>query len=551
MTIYTNTSVSPRRAPKRRLSTVWNFVALGALTAGFLPGISSSALAQPNCQTFAETEQQVCGRFLEYWNGNGGVAQQGYPVTGEQQEVSETDGKTYTVQYFERAVFELHPENDEPYDVLLQLLGTFEYRRRYGADGAEGQTISTDNALQFAETGYSVGGRFREYWEANGGLAQQGYPISNELEERSNLNGQTYTVQYFERAVFEMHPENQAPFDVLLSQLGKFRLDLVTAGTGEIVPPDAQDELAALEGDIVIDGSSTVYPVTAAASEEFNQWAPNVRVPVGVSGTGGGFRKFCAGETDISNASRPINPTEVQLCKDSQIQFVELPVAYDGLAVVVNPANDWATSLTVAELKKIWQPEAEGQITNWSQVREGFPDRPLQLYGPGTDSGTFEYFTEAIVGKARSSRGDYNASEDDNVLVQGIAGDVGALGYFGYAYVVENQDKIKAIPVDNGTAVVAPSIETVKNGTYQPLSRPLFVYVKKESMARAEVKAFVKFYLSKSFTPLIQTREVGYIALTDDLYRSISDRAEYEVVGTLFPNGAEVGTTLDRYLGGR
>jgi phosphate binding protein len=537
------------------LSTVWNFVALFALLAGIAPTLGAgTAVAQSNCETFSQTGHQICGRFLEYWNENGGLAQQGYPLTNEAEEVSSTDGKTYTVQYFERSVFEAHPQNDEPYDVLLQLLGNFEYRRRYGADGAQDQTVSTDNALEFDATGKSVGGKFREYWEANGGLAQQGYPISDEFEERSNLDGKTYTVQYFERAVFELHPENAgSPYDVLLSQLGKFRLDLKNAGTGETVPPEGQDELRALTGEIIIDGSSTVYPIIAAASEEFNQWAPDARVPVGISGTGGGFRRFCAGETDISNASRPISPSEVQTCKDKQIQFIELPVAYDGLAVVVNPRNTWATSLTVAELKKIWEPAAgeEGtKIDNWNQVRDGFPDKPLTLFGPGTDSGTFEYFTEAIVGRARSSRGDYNASEDDNVLVQGIAGDEGALGYFGYAYVIENQDKVKAVAINNGKATVAPSVDTVKDGTYTPLSRPLFTYVKKSSMEREEVQRFVDFYLSKSFTPLIQTREIGYIALTDDLYKAIQDRAEFQVVGTLFPNGTEVGATLDRYLGG-
>jgi phosphate binding protein len=310
--------------------------------------------------------------------------------------------------------------------------------------------------------------------------------------------------------------------------------------------------LANLSGEIIIDGSSTVYPITAAAAEEFNQYAKNVRIPVGVSGTGGGFKKFCAGETAISDASRPINPTEVELCGTANIEYIELPVAYDGLAVVVNPKNTWAEYLTVEELKKIWEPAAgeEGtKITNWNQVREGFPDKPLKLYGPGTDSGTFEYFTEAIVGKAKSSRGDYNASEDDNVLVTGVAGDEGALGYFGYAYVVENADKIKALPVGaSKEEAIAPAIETVKDGTYQPLSRPLFMYIEKNAAARPEVKSFVDFYLSKSFTPLIQSREVGYIALNDDEYEAIAKRFGDGTVGTLFPDGPEVGATLDRYM---
>jgi phosphate binding protein len=526
-------------------------LALIALLAGSLPIVSSgpTAVAQNDCQTFKETGKKVCGKFLTYWNKNGGLAQQGFAISDEMQEKNEADGKTYSTQYFERAVFELHSDNKEPYDVLLSLLGNFEYRRRHGVDGAPGQKASTDNPLKFSQTGKTIGGKFRAYWEKNGGLAQQGYPISEEFQERSNLDGKLYTVQYFERAVFELHSDNKEPYDVLLSLLGKFRYDLKQAGTGNTVPPEGQDKLKALSGQVIVDGSSTVYPITAAASEEFNMWAPNVRVPVGISGTGGGFRRFCAGETDISDASRPITPAVVKTCADKQLQYIELPVAYDGLAVVVNPKNNWATTLTVAELKKIWEPASQGKITNWNQVRAGFPDKPLKLFGPGTDSGTFEYFTEAIVGKAKSSRGDYQASEDDNVLVQGIAGDEGALGYFGYAYVVENEGKVKAISVDGGKGPVAPTIETVKNGSYQPLSRPLFIYVKKSAIARPEVKEFVLFYLAKSFTPLIQTREVGYIALTDNLYKAIYNRAKFEVVGTLFPNGAEVGATLDRYLG--
>lgn len=317
----------------------------------------------------------------------------------------------------------------------------------------------------------------------------------------------------------------------------------------QVGPPANATDLKNLSGQIITDGSSTVYPITSAAAEEFNKYAPDVRIPVGVSGTGGGFKKFCAGETDLQDASRPISPSEVEACKGKNIEYVELPVAYDGIAVVVNPNNTWADHLTVAELKKIWAPEAQEKITKWKQVRDGFPDKPLKLYGPGTDSGTFDYFTEAVVGKTKSSRGDYQASEDDNVLVQGVAGDEGALGYFGYAYVVENPGKLKALPVENNTGKrVAPSVESIKDGSYQPLSRPLFLYVKKDVTSRAEVKAFVNFYLSKSFTPLIQSREVGYIALNDDVYDAVTKRFEAGTLGTLFPNGAEVGATLDRYL---
>ena len=317
----------------------------------------------------------------------------------------------------------------------------------------------------------------------------------------------------------------------------------------ELSAPANASELAGLSGEIIIDGSSTVYPVTAAAAEEFNKYAAKVRAPVGVSGTGGGFKKFCAGETDIQDASRPISPAEVATCAEKNIEYIELPVGYDGLAVVVNPQNNWVDNLTVAELKKIWEPEAQGKITNWNQVRASFPDRPLKLFGAGTDSGTFDYFTEAIVGKAKSSRGDFQASEDDNVLVQGVSGDAGALGFFGFAYYQENADKLKIVPikVDDAAAAIAPSIETVKNASYQPLSRPIFIYVKKSSADRAEVKAFVNFYLSKSFTPLIQSREVGYISLSDEMYATMAKRFGAGTTGTLFPKGAEVGATLDRY----
>ena len=309
-------------------------------------------------------------------------------------------------------------------------------------------------------------------------------------------------------------------------------------------------DLAKLKGDIVIDGSSTVYPVTQAAAEEFGQYAKDVRVSVGIAGTGGGFKKFCAGETDIQDASRPIDAAEKQACAQVGIEYIELPVAFDALSVVTSPKNSFVSCLTVAELKKIWEPEAQGKVTNWNQVRESFPDKPLKLFGAGTDSGTFDYFTQAINGKEKSSRGDYQASEDDNVLVQGVSGDENALGYFGLAYLVENQGKVKAVNVDakgDGNCV-APSQETVKNGTYQPLSRPIFIYVKKSAASRPEVQEFVKFYLGKSFTPLISSREVGYVPLDDKFYEAIAKRFNAGTVGTLFPNGAEVGATLDRYL---
>jgi phosphate transport system substrate-binding protein len=328
-----------------------------------------------------------------------------------------------------------------------------------------------------------------------------------------------------------------------------------TGGAGTTAPvkraePTNKAELAKLKGDIVIDGSSTVYPITQAAAEEFRSYAKDVRISVGIAGTGGGFKKFCSGETDIQDASRPISTSEATACADKKIEFVELPVAYDGLAVVVSPKNTWAQCLTVAELKKMWEPAAQGKVTNWKQVRDSFPDKPLKLYGAGTDSGTFDYFTEAVNGKAKDSRGDYQASEDDNVLVQGVSTDENALGYFGLAYFTENASKLKLVHIDHkgDGKCIEPSIKTVNDGTYQPLSRPLFIYVRKSVAERPEVKAYINFYLSKSFTPAIETREVGYVALSDKLYEASTKRFAAATTGTLFPKGAEVGASLDRYL---
>lgn len=321
-------------------------------------------------------------------------------------------------------------------------------------------------------------------------------------------------------------------------------------GKVTVQPPANAAELARLRGDIVIDGSSTVFPVTAAAAEEFRKYARDVRITVGISGTGGGFKRFCAGETAISNASRPILPSEREACEKNGIEFIELPVAFDGLSVVVSPRNDFVKCLTVAELKRMWEPDAQGRITRWNQIRPSFPDRPLKLFGPGADSGTFDYFTEAIVGRSKASRGDFQASEDDNVLVQGVANDPDAIGYFGFAYYIENPGKLKVVAIDekgNGNCV-EPSEQTIKNGTYQPLSRPIFIYVRKQDASRPEVQGFVNFYLSKSFTPLIPTKEIGYVPLEDNIYAAAQRRFQNQVTGTLFPNGQEVGATLDRYL---
>ncbi len=272
---------------------------------------------------------------------------------------------------------------------------------------------------------------------------------------------------------------------------------------------------AALSGTIEIDGSSTVYPVSEAVAEEFGKIHRGVRVNVAVSGTGGGFKRFVVGDTDISNASRPIKDSEAASAGDNGIRYRELKVGTDGLSIIVNPQNDWVECLTVEELKMIWEPGSG--VTNWNQVRPNFPDRPLRLYGADTDSGTFDYFTEEIVGEGGASRSDYTASADDNVLVQGVSGDRNALGYFGYAYYAENTDKLKVVAIDHGSGCVTPNPDTIEDGSYTPLSRPMFIYISTKSMERPEVKAFVKFYLENG-RDLVS--EVGYVPLTPDAYTS-------------------------------
>ncbi len=268
-------------------------------------------------------------------------------------------------------------------------------------------------------------------------------------------------------------------------------------------------------GTISIDGSSTVYPITEAVAEEFRSEKPEVNVTIGVSGTGGGFQKFGRGEINISDASRPIKAEEAAVAKENNINYVELEVAYDGLAVVINPENDWATSFTVEELKKIWEPAAQGTIKKWNQINPAWPNEEIHLFGPGVASGTFDYFTEAIVGKSGSSRGDFTASEDDNVLVQGVAGDKYGLGFFGLAYFEANKDKLALASVDGGNGPVKPSTETVKNGTYTPLSRPLYIYVNSSSLNNPDVVDFVRFYLEEAGE---LAKDVGYIAMTKEEY---------------------------------
>jgi phosphate transport system substrate-binding protein len=300
---------------------------------------------------------------------------------------------------------------------------------------------------------------------------------------------------------------------------------------------------------VVVDGSSTVFPITEAMAEEFQKANSGIKVTVGIGGTGGGFKKFCRGETDISDASRPITVKERDDCKKNGVEYVELPVALDALTVMVNPKNDWVKDMTVAELKKIWQPEAQGKITNWKQVRDSFPDRPLKLYGAGVDSGTYDYFTAAIVGKEHSSRGDFTASEDDNVLVQGISGDINSLGFFGLAYYLENASKLKAIgiKIDDNANAVMPSVENARSGAYQPLSRPIFIYVSKKSIeTKPEVAKFVEFYMDKK-NALKLVKEVGYVPLPDSAYDFFMKRFKDRALGTAF-HGSKIGVSIDELL---
>jgi phosphate transport system substrate-binding protein len=294
------------------------------------------------------------------------------------------------------------------------------------------------------------------------------------------------------------------------------------------------------------DGSSTVFPIMEAVAEEFQiQKRGKVHVTVGIKGTGGGFKSFCRDETDISDASRPILKEEMEACRKAGVKYIELPIAFDALTVVVNPKNTWAQTLTVAELKKMWEPAAQGQVTKWSQIRSGFPAEPIMLFGPGADSGTFDYFTEAVNGKAKSIRGDFTASEDDNVLVQGVENNKAALGYFGYAYYAAHKDRMRAVLIDGGKGGVAPSAEAVLKGTYQPLSRPLFIYVKESSLARADVREFVEFILTKG-APLVS--EVGYVPLPKEAYTTAMKHLNDKKLGTVFGGVPEIGVTIESLL---
>jgi phosphate transport system substrate-binding protein len=306
--------------------------------------------------------------------------------------------------------------------------------------------------------------------------------------------------------------------------------------------------LASAQASIKIDGSSTVFPVAEAFAEEFQiSKRGKVRVTVGMSGTGGGFKKFCRGETDMSNASRPISTEEMEACRKAGIKYLEIPVAFDALTVVINPKNDWVkgNSLTIADLKKMWEPAAQGRISQWKQVRSEWPAERLMLFGPGADSGTFDYFTEAVMGKAKSSRGDFTASEDDNTLVQGVVNNKSALGYFGFAYYLAHKDKLRAVAIDGGKGPVLPSIENVVNGTYSPLSRPMFIYVRDSSANRPEVREFVQFML-KQGSNLVS--EVGYVPLPQNAYDLAWKHFESRKLGTVFGGHNQVGITIEQLL---
>jgi phosphate transport system substrate-binding protein len=295
-----------------------------------------------------------------------------------------------------------------------------------------------------------------------------------------------------------------------------------------------------------IDGSSTVYLISEAVAEDYKSVNSDLQITIGTSGTGGGFKKFVNGEIDICDASRPIKPTEVEACKKNGIQFHELPIAYDGLAVVVNSKNTWVDKLTVSELKTLWGSAAQGKIMNWSQVRKGFPDKEIKLFGPGTDSGTFDYFCEAVNGGKENHRGDYTSSENDNQLVQGVASDEGSIGYFGLAYYEANKDQLKLVPIDdgnneNGAGAIIPTMETVQNGIYAPLSRALFIYVNDAAYKKPEVKGFLDYYI-KNVPALAE--EVGYIPLPGNLYTMVSQRMQNGAMGTLYTDGEEAGTKL-------
>lgn len=326
---------------------------------------------------------------------------------------------------------------------------------------------------------------------------------------------------------------------------------LATGCGGGSSATSTQTPAAAQATTVTLDGSSTVFPISEAVAEEFQKAHAGTRVTVGISGTGGGFQKFCRAETDISNASRPISAKEMEACATAGVTFIELPVAYDGLAVVANPKATWIDAITTAELKTMWAPEAQGKVMQWAQVRTGWPARELHLFGAGVDSGTYDYFTQAITGKEKASRGDFTSSEDDNVLVQGIANDELALGFMPYAYYAENKAALKLVAVDdgkadNGAGPILPSVETVKGGSYQPLSRPVFIYVSVKALARPEVQQFVDFYVARAGA---LSEEVGYVPLGEAGYALVAKHYAGRTPGSVFEHaGSQVGLTIEQLL---
>jgi phosphate transport system substrate-binding protein len=323
-------------------------------------------------------------------------------------------------------------------------------------------------------------------------------------------------------------------------------LGLATAACSKQAPPESAAAVPAgpLAGRITVDGSSTVLPVSKAMADSFQKANPNVQVAVAESGTGGGFQKLCAGAVDLIGASRPINTAESRQCQDHKVEFVELPVAFDSLSVVVNPKNTFVECLTLPELKKMWEPAAQGKVTRWSDVRSTFPAQPLKLFRPGTASGTFDYFTLAVVGTESSSRSDSTNSEDDSDLVNGVAADPDALAYFGYAYYVANQDKLKLVAIDAGQGCVRPSPDTVADATYQPLSRPLFIYAAVSTLSRPEVKAFARSFVSPESAPRVH--EIGYVPLPTATLLSIGRRLDAGTTGSIFGGrGSVIGLTAD------
>lgn len=315
-----------------------------------------------------------------------------------------------------------------------------------------------------------------------------------------------------------------------------------TSGLVYTPPAGTPEQLA---GTIMIDGSSTVFPITEAASIAFHTYAQQVKIHLGVSGTSGGFKKFCTGETVISDASRPISAAEADLCAQAGITYVELPIAFDGISVVVHPNNTWATCITTAELKALWEPAADGVIARWSQVRADWPATPIHLYGAGGDSGTYDYFTYAIGGQEGVSRTDYTASEDDYLLAQDLTADQSGLGFFGYAYYVEYKDQLRALAIDNGAGCVAPTETTIADSSYQPLSRPIFVYVQANALDRPEIRAFIDFYLANGPTLV---HAAHYVPLPDRAYTLVAQRAAQRVTGSAFSGGLEVGVSIEQIL---